>query len=303
MTHPGPHEHEHHHHDHDHEHDEPDFGPHGHGHEDDLVEPLVPRIRVGRYLLLGAVIAAVTLATTVARRNADDGDRPSASGRPTTTTTVVRGGADDTVRAWIDDVAAGDVEAARARTGPASAAAVAEAGGDLGGFLVESREGYGGWADSADVTITSLDLGTGDDGVTRAVVVLSGTWTGEGDDGPKVEALPAARRDGEPWRVEPWAFPQRDGGRLVLVSPPPGVGGLPPDEAIEVTAPGDGEFTFRLDDGEPTRVAGTPTGGGRSRARFDPPGAMTSRTHLATVAFVGDGGTFLAHAFTFLVEG
>ena len=283
---------------HDHDHDHPDFGPHGHGHEHDLVEPLAPRTRLPRLLVIAAVIAAVTLAISVARR-----DDAEAVARPPATTTP-DGSPEDAVRAWLRAVADGDNTTASEHTGPASQRAIDDAGGDLAGFLTEAGEGYGAWATSPDLEVTTVDLGTADDGVARAVVVLAGTWSGEGDDGYRVDALPVARTADDPWRVEPWAFPQREGGRLEVVSPAPGVGGLPPDAVLQATAPGDGDFTFRLDDAAPVDVAGTPAGTDRTTARFDPPGDMTSRTHLATIAYVdADRGTFTATAFTFLVEG
>ena len=306
-------DHDHHHRD---DHEDP-FGPQGHGHEHDLVEPLRPRSNLRRVVSIAAVIAAVTLTASVVRQRQDAADRLRIAGPPDAkaTTPSPPSSAPSTgatapppevaVLDWLDAVGAGDTRAAAALTGPSSQAYVSSLGANLEGFLTEAGEGYGAWSTSPDRRTTEIDLGT-EGGITRAVVVVSGTWTGEGTDGFRADALPVVRTADGPWLVEPWAFAPDAGGRLELVSPEPGEegpGGLPPDGVIEVTAPGDGDFAFSLDDGEVVRVAGRRAAAGASTARFDPPGEMPSRSHLAVVAYLDGDGTFTALAFTFLVEG
>ena len=136
------------------------------------------------------------------------------------------------------------------------------------------------------------------------VVVVSGTWTGEGQTTYRTDALPVVQDENGNWLVEPAAFDPAVGGRIELRSPTPGqdgLGGLPPDGEIEASAAGNGTFFFSLEDGWVVEVPGAPSGGG-VRGRWDPPGEMASRTHLLVVAYV-DGDTVTAVAGTFAVEG
>jgi hypothetical protein len=210
---------------------------------------------------------------------------------------------DEAVVAWLEALGAGKVDEAVGLVGPRTEAYYRALGGNLRGVMVESQEGQGAWADSPDRSTTEVDLGIVD-GVGMTVVAVSGTWTGEGSSGFRVDALPVIRSGrGGTWLVEPAAFDPK-GGRLELIRPSPGesgLSGLAADASLEAAAPGSGAFWFSLDDDAPTKVPGRPTGGG-VRATYDPPGDMRSRSHLLVVAYV-DGATFTAFGGVFTVEG
>lgn len=206
---------------------------------------------------------------------------------------------------WLTAVGAGDTDTAAALTGPRSTAYVnaLTGGAGLEGFLMEAGEGYGAWADSPDRSTTEVALDV--DGEDITIVIVSGTWSGEGATGFRADAIPVVRSSDGTWLVEPWAIDPQNGGHLTVISPTAGeqggFNGLSPDATLSAAAPGGGTFHFSLDDQPATKVAGEKASGG-VRAAFDPPGAMTSQTHLLVIAYV-DGLTVTAVAGTFTVEG
>lgn len=280
-----------------------------------------------RLLSVAAVLVVVMAAAVTLVRRQDDAPRVRAAGpggsvtatTPTTsapvttaTTAPVRTGPstpDGALLAWIEAVGAGDVEAALALTGPRSAAyADALTGGaGLRGFIVESGEGYGAWADAPDLktTVIALEASAGEE---IAIVILAGTWTGEGGTMFRTDAVPVVRGAGAGWLVEPWAIDPATGGRIEVLSPSPaeegGFGGLAPDESLAASAAASsGTFHFSIDAAPATAVTGTRSGGTPGvRATFDPPGRLASGTHVFVIAFV-DGATISAIAGTFVVEG
>lgn len=242
----------------------------------------------------------------------DGSTSPTLSGPVVTSAPPAQADADTpkaAVLRWLDAVGAGNTKAAGALTGPRSVAYIRALGANLDGFLLEAGEGYGGWADVVDRSTTEIELTTiGDTRESITIVVVSGTWKGEGPDGYRTDAIPATRSAGGTWTVEPFAFDADRGGRLDIVSPRPsdgeegGFDGLAGDAVLEVAAPGNGTFHFSLDDQPATAVPGRRTPGqGGVRATFDPPGNLQSRTHLFVVAYV-DGATITAFAGTFAVE-
>ncbi len=276
-----------------------------------------PRPRSLRILAVAAVLAALVALTTMLTSSNPDERVRTADGPETTQTTSgvvptsappppISATADAAVLEWLDAVGAGDLKAAAALTGPRSVAYVDALGANLEGFLYEAGEGFGGWAESPDRSTTEVDLNTAD-GEEIVIVVVSGTWTGEGEDGFRTDAIPAVRRADGSWAVEPWAFDPEVGGRLEIESPTPaaeqGFNGLAADAVLAASAPGAGTFHFSLDD-EPATVVTGRKSSGRSgvRATFDPPGELRSRTHLFVIAYV-DGATVTAFAGTFAVEG
>lgn len=279
------------------------------------VVPLVParrahRPRSARVL---AVAAAIALAVVLTWQVRPDGDevRTAAPTQATSTTsdpagtTAIRPGstAERDVVAWLEAVGAGDVEAALALTGPRTIAYYDALGADIRGVLAESGEGYGGWVDSPDRTTALVPLGEVQ-GQAVAAVVLAGTWSGEGEDGYRVQAIPVVQAaGGDAWLVEPAAFDPSSEGKLIILSPPPGpdgLGGLPSDGVIEVSGDRGGAYWFSIDGAAPTRVDAP---GGEDVVRFDPDdGALTSDTHLLVVAQV-DERNITAEAHTFTVEG
>ncbi|MDP1818319.1 MAG: hypothetical protein Q8K58_00310 [Acidimicrobiales bacterium] len=273
-----------------------------------------PRLRAARLL---AVAAAVAVAAVVAWQARPDGDElrtasPTQTAAPTTgsaagttdaTASVPGPSAEADLRAWIEAIAAGDVDEAVKRTGPRTAAYYKALGADLRGVMVEYGEGYGAWADSPDLELTVLPLGEVG-GQAVAAVVLSGTWNGEGGPRYRVEAIPVVQlRPGGSWTVEPAAFDPFTEGRLIVLSPPSGedgLGGLPPEGTIDVSGDRGGAYWFSIDGAPPTRIDSP---GGEESVSFDPDDdALTSGTHSLVVAQV-DEQNITAAAGTFTVEG
>jgi hypothetical protein len=245
---------------------------------------------------------------------ASDGqEAPAPTNPPATTTTAPTtprapdpsATPDAALLEWLAAVGTGDTDTAAALTGPRSKAYVDALTGGAGieGFLLEAGEGYGAWADSPDRSTTEVDLDVEGEDIT--IVVVSGTWTGEGGTGFRVDAVPVVRSDDGTWLVEPWATDPDTGGRLAVLSPAAAeegrFNGLDPDATLSASAPGFGTFHFSLDDQPPTRITGQTAGGG-VRATFDPPGSMSTQTHLFVIAYT-DGQTISAVAGTFTVEG
>ena len=238
--------------------------------------------------LAAAALVLVALAAAVTLRTGDRSDPTITAAQPSTTTTPATPAPptatpDVVVADWLDAVGDGRIDDAVALTGPRSRARVPS----LEGILQESGEGYGAWAASPDRSFTEIDL-TDD----LTVVVVSGTWTGEGATEDRTDAFPVARGDDGRWMIEPWAYDISD-RPLSIIRPAPGTG-LAADATIEVDDRGEGRYLFSLDDGEVVDNGPSPV--------WDPPGDMTSQTHLLVAAYV-DGDTFAAAATTFLVEG
>lgn len=298
--------------------------------EEGRVVPLLPqRERRGRSTTwlasVAAVLVVVAAAVALVNRPEPEAERlrvaerseeePAAttsttSPRDSVVTTVAASAGmatpDAAVVAWLEAVGAGDTARAARLTGPWSKRYVDSLTGGAGieGFLTEAGEGFGAWADSPDRSTTEVDLDV--EGQDITIVVVSGTWTGEGGTTFRTDAIPAVRTDAGTWLVEPWAGDPATGGRIVVSSPSPasegGFNGLAPDEVLTASAPGDGTFHFSIDDQPPTTVRGQRSGGGGVRATFDPPQELASRTHLFVIAYV-DGEVVSAVAGTFLVEG
>lgn len=308
----------------------PDHGP---GFWDELAEriagaPAVAGVhrlepaRAGRplrVLAVAAVLAAVVgLAGLLATRNG--GDEPSGVADPATTTTespttddpeTTTSVADrevespeQAVRRWVDAVGRGDIEAAAARTGPRTRAAVEDRGGDLEQYLTVAQEGFGAWAAVENPMVTEVEIGEVD-GETVGVVVLSGPRASEGQVEERHDPFPVVLADDGRWLVEPAALPGDGDRRIVVTSPsaaPGAIGrnGLAPGEPIEASAPGRGTFWFSIDGDGGYRVEGEPAGAG-VHASFAP-GSISSGTHLLVIVYL-DGGTLTAFADTFPVEG
>ena len=206
--------------------------------------------------------------------------------------------AEEAVFAWVDALGAGDGETAVALLGPGSIDYIESLGQEPVSFMSELSEGYGAWSASTDRSTTDMPVPS-ESGATVAVVVLMGTVQQEGTTAYRTVAVPVRSEDGR-YRVEPVALGDGE-TRIEFVSPPEGpdgLGGLPADGVIELLAPGAEQVAVRLDGGE----VQSPEVGAGGRVRFDPPGEMTSRTHLLVVASVGPGFVTAA-AVTFLVEG
>jgi hypothetical protein len=272
-----------------------------------------------RVLAAAAVLAAVVgLAGLLATRNG--GDEPSGIADPATTTTetsttdapetttTVAGreveSPDEAVLRWVEALGRGDVDAAAARTGPRTRAAIEGRGGDLEQYLTVAQEGFGAWEAVANPMVTEVEIGEVD-GETFGIVVLSGQRASEGQVEERHDALPVVLADDGRWLVEPAALPGDGDRRIVVTSPsasPGAIGrdGLAPGDPVEASAPGDGTFWFSIDGDGPYLVEGEPAGD-RRLASFAP-GRVSSGTHLLVIAYL-DGGILTAFADTFLVEG
>ncbi len=264
-----------------------------------------------RWLAIAAtLVGVVAVAAVLARIDADPGQVVQADHTrvPTTATTgltttvaATAGAPEQAVRGWLQALGDGDYARAVELIGPKSRAYIESLGGNVEGMVRE--EGYGGWPDSPDWSTTEVELGRVA-GSEITIVVVSGTWTGEGDTGLRHDAIPAVR-SGDGWLVEPWALNPDSAGRLEITSPAPsesgrGLATVAGNGVIAASAAGNGEFFFSLNDGEVVREAGVRRGGGAS-ASWDPPGELPKQTHLIVIAYV-DGGVVTAFAGTFAVR-
>ena len=264
-------------------------------------------------LLTAAAAMVLVLGVALVMIDQEDGGKvvtgsPSQTTQKQTATTVPprtpTSTPDVTVNQWLEALGRGDEQTAAALVGPKSRRYIESLGGNVEGFMRESEEGYGGWGASPDRSTTEVDLGTVD-GALTTIVVVTGTWRGEGEDGFRSDAVPAVLI-GEKWMVEPVAFDPQTGGRLEVLSPTRSDEGaefspLSPDGVVSASAAGNGDFYFSLDDNEPAHVDGERAGSG-VRAAWDPPGEISEQTHLLVIAYVDDN-TLTAFAGRFTVIG
>lgn len=105
------------------------------------------------------------------------------------------------VLAFLDAIAAGDVEVAAAMVGPVSEQHADEELGGLLDLLRVSAEGHGAWSSAEDREVTTVGVEPG-----LAVVVLEGTLSLEGTLEHRIAAFPVRRAEAaDTWLVEPWA--------------------------------------------------------------------------------------------------
>jgi hypothetical protein len=236
--------------------------------------------------------------------NATDSASSLPAGDTTTIAGVATGSAstpDGVVRAWLDALGGGDVAAAAALTGPRTVRYVEALGPDvtLEGFLTESQEGFGAWAGADDLTIELVPIGPLDfDGGTLQVVVVSGTYPGEGGDaGERHDVFPLVD-DGEGFRVEHLAFdPARDNDPVFTLprESETGLAPIEPTDEVNVFVPAQGTVYFQLDGGEVVTDETSEVGErGDPFALFDPPGDLAPGEHVLVLVAVGDDGT-IAH--------
>lgn len=214
---------------------------------------------------------------------------------------------DGTVIAWLDSLGRGDVAAAAALTGPRTIAYIESLGPEvtLERFLTESEEGFGAWAGSDDRQVSVLPIEPlAFDGGTLQVVVVSGTYPGEGGDaGTRVDVLPVVD-DGEGYRVEHLAHdPARDNDPVFTLpgETETGLGSMAPAEEINVFVPAHGTVYFQLDGGEVGSDV-TSDVAGDVFALFNPDGDLTPGEHVLVLVAVGDDGTIAHFGGTFTVE-
>lgn len=229
---------------------------------------------------------------------------------PATTLATAREGTPEAVVAeWLDDLGGADPASAAALTGPRTTAYVESQGADatIEGFLRESAEGFGAWADVADREVSVLPIGPLEfDGGTLQVVVVSGTYPGEGGDGRadavRIDVFPVVD-DGDGFKVEHLAFdPTRDNDPVFTVpaETADGLGEVDPTVEINVFVPAPGSVYFQIDGGDV--VADTTSEvAGDDFALFDPPGELTPGAHQLVLVAVGDDGTLSQFSGSFVV--
>jgi hypothetical protein len=230
---------------------------------------------------------------------------------PTTTTPTTEPPAGDTadgaVGAFLQALAEGDAATAAGLLGPRSQAYITAIGGTPEGLMQESQEGFGAWVDAPDLTVAAVEIGPTPidaEGQDTAFVVVSGTYTGEGSTGYRVDVFPAVKGP-EGWRVEHLAHSPDHDNEPVFTLPTlqedGNLGGMNPDDDINVFLPTSGVVVFQVDGGElatktTSIVAGDPF------ALYNPPTDLSPGTHTLVVVAFGDDGTITHFAGTFVVE-
>jgi len=141
------------------------------------------------------------------------------------------------------------------------------------------------------------------DGGTLQVVVVSGTYPGEGDAESRVDVFPVVD-DGEGFRVEHLAFdPARDND-ITFTLPEEteeGLGSMAPTEEVNVFVPAQGTAYLQLD-GTEVLTDETSEVAGRPFALFHPEGDLAPGEHVLVLVAVGDDGTVTAFGGSFTVE-
>lgn len=221
---------------------------------------------------------------------------------PTTTasfdvTAAATGTPEAITASWLDALGQGEVAAAAELTGPRSVAYIESLGPDVTveSFLTESQEGFGAWPDAEDLEVRLTSIGPLDfDGGTLQVVVVSGTYPGDGG-GFRIDVFPLVD-DGEGFKVEHLAFdPDRDNDPVFTLpaETETGLRSIGPSDEINVFVPAHGTVYCELDAGPPL-VDETSVVAGDAFALCAPPEDLTPGEHVLVLVAVADDGT-LAH--------
>lgn len=158
-------------------------------------------------------------------------------------------------------------------------------------MVAESQEGWGVWADPDDRHIQAVELGQVDGERAVGLVLDRPATDAEDPDGRTYEGVPVVRGD-DGWQVEPAAFDPSEEGRIEMVAPGPGPGGLSPmakGGTIRVAAKDTGEYYLNLDLSQSTRIAATEAEDGE--ITWSPSGlrSVTTTRHLLVVAHLAEG--------------
>lgn len=231
---------------------------------------------------------------------------PTATSAPSPTTEAPgRGGdgspsglsveaADDTVRAWVEALATGELEAAWDLVAERSREAIGgfQAFTDLRSALAE---GFGAWAGAGEDAFAVVPLDAGE-GEALSLVVLRGTIPQEGPPAPAADAVPV-RTTSQGSLVEPFL----DLG-AVEHEPPPGTA-IPAEPNLAALVPAEPEVRFVVDD----RGAQSPTNeaaeGGRQRASLEVHVPLEPGPHSLTVVLTTPGGDISTSTALYQVEG
>jgi hypothetical protein len=213
----------------------------------------------------------------------------------------------EAVLQWVDDLGAGDGEAAWAAMGDVSQAHfVSQA--EFEGLMTDLAEGYGAWSAAQPDEILVTPVAAGDDG-TIAVVTLIGTVEQEGTAQHRTDAFPVRIVDGDVV-LEPFA----SAGTLEVVIPEPpsddGVDRAPvgtTEELVFVLPSDAGAPVLRIDGGD-TVICGEGDGSELGsldqalgqRCAYLPDGGFEVGAHTVTIAFLGpDGESITAESIHF----
>jgi hypothetical protein len=188
---------------------------------------------------------------------------------------------EDTARAWVEAIAAGDDDTAIELTAPRSL----EAFGGPDGFRANEialAEGWGAWAHSDDLELTAVDVPTG------SVVLFHGTVSQEG---PPEEAWAALPTVGE--QVEPFL----DLGH-VEIHPDQG-GAIEADQRFSAYVLGGRDVRMILDAGQAVEPALQGADGDQQLAEYDVSG-LEPGSHALTVVLFNDDGV-MARTFEYVL--
>ena len=212
----------------------------------------------------------------------------------------------DVARLFIDSLGSGDTATALAQLGPRSIAYIESMGGDPLGYVSEMQEGYGGWAGSPDVAITSATAGVVPPLTSElAIVTVQGTHPGEGEATDRVDAFPLVR-EGDRWVVELAAFADGRDNRLRFTLPESDdagqLGSMGPNGEINVFVPARGTVLFQIDGGDvySDQTADIPAG---IFSLYAPPSPLATGDHVLVAVAVGEDGTLVPFGSKFVVDG
>jgi hypothetical protein len=195
----------------------------------------------------------------------------------------------EAVLAWVDDLGAGDADAAWEAMGEVSQAHFGSQA-EFEGSMSDLVEGYGPWSATQPERVLVTPVAAGDDGTIAVVTLIA--------DG-RADAFPV-RIDGGDVVVEPFA----SAGDLEVVIPEAssddGLGweSVGTGEELVFVLPGDAEAPVLQVDGGDTVVCGEADGSelgdldqsSGQRCAYLPEGGFEPGAHTVTIAFLGPGG-------------
>jgi hypothetical protein len=258
----------------------------------------------------GTTTTEVDVTTTAVEETTTTGDSTTTTGGDGTTTTAGPIGmatAAEAVLAWIDALAAGDLDTAWALMDEAAQEGIGGRAA-FGALRADLEEGFGVWARAEDrvVHVAVVEMASESE---IEVVTLVGAVTGEGETTASVVAVPAILRGGEGFQALPFVR----GDQVEFVSPPPldpvdpdvtppiAVDGtivvVVPDTATLVVLSVDDELVLELG-GDDLVPAGE--GDARATSAIDPP--IDVGRHALTVVYL-DGEVVHADAILFEAVG
>ena len=265
-------------------------------------------------LRTATLITAAALALAACGDDAGDvttdtttSDTTATSGPSSTSTTETSGeggngppsglsveAADDTVRAWVEALAEGELEAAWDLVAERSREAIGgfEAFTDLRSALAE---GFGAWAGAGQDAFAVVPLDAGEDEA-LSLVVLRGAIPQEGPPAAAADAVPV-RTNSQGSLVEPFL----DLG-AVEHQPPPGTA-IPSEPRLAALVPAGPEVRFVVGDRGAQAPLTEAADGGRQRASLEVDVPLEPGPHSLTVVLTTPGGEISTSTALYQVEG